>query len=283
MLVPPRVFAGPDDLGDCVAALIVARLTDGPAGRPFLLGCPGGRSLRTTYGALAHRAAALDLDLSGLVIVMMDEYVELGPKGCPAAVGGERPYSCRRFGADEIVGRLNAALRSAGRSAGHAIPPQNLWLPDPADPDGYEGRLAEAGGIDLFLLASGAGDGHVGFNPPGADRDSRTRVLPLPDSTRRDNLATFPAFAGDIARVPSHGVTVGIGTIRERSAEAIMVVHGEDKQRAARRLADAADYDPDWPATVLSECRAPKLFVDRAAVRADVASAPGRISDRSDQ
>ena len=42
----------------------------------------------------------------------------------------------------------------------------------PADPEGYEQRLADAGGIDLFLLASGAGDGHVAFNPPGADRDT---------------------------------------------------------------------------------------------------------------
>ena len=61
--------------------MIVARLKDRPSGRPFLLGCPGGRSARTTYRHLARRAAAERLDLSALVIVMMDEYVIADPTG----------------------------------------------------------------------------------------------------------------------------------------------------------------------------------------------------------
>lgn len=273
VLVPPRVFAQPDALGDAVARLIVDRLSSMSAGRPFLLGCPGGRSLRTTYRQLARRVAQGRLDLSELVVVMMDEYVELTPDGRPVAVDPDRPYSCRRFGAVEIAGRLNQALETAGAPADHAVRAENLWLPDPADAGDYDDRLAAAGGIDLFLLASGATDGHVAFNPPGADRDSRTRVVPLPDSTRRDNLATFPSFGGDLATVPTHGVTVGIATIRERSAEVIMVVHGADKQSAARRLATAAEYRPDWPATVLTECRSPRLYVDRAAFPAELAAA----------
>jgi glucosamine-6-phosphate deaminase len=181
-------------------------------------------------------------------------------------VAQTRSYSCRRFATVEILGRLNA-----GRPADLSVRTENLWLPDPADPGGYERRLEAAGGIDLFLLASGAGDGHVAFNPPGAERDSRTRVVRLPDSTRRDNLATFPAFGGDLGAVPSHGVTVGVATIRERSKEVIMVAHGADKRLAARRLTEATAYEPDWPATVVTECRAPQIFLDRAAAGATVA------------
>lgn len=237
---------------------MVDRIVDRPAGARFLLGCPGGRSARTTYEHLARRAAERRLDLSGLVIVMMDEYVVPGPDGNLVSVGSDQLHSCRRFALEEIVGRLNAPL-----PAEHQIRPENLWLPDPADPEAYEQRLAA--GIDVFLLASGASDGHVALNPPGAAADTRTRAVALPESTRRDNLATFPSFRGDLDAVPTHGVTVGIATIRERSREVLMLVHGEDKQRAVQRLTAAETYQPDWPATVLVDCRNPHLFVDRAA------------------
>lgn len=264
MLVPPRVFPDSDELGDAVAALVVDRLGPRPAGRDFLLGCPGGRSARSAYAHLARRAAAERLDLSRLVVVMMDEYVVVGPDGRFAVVDPGELHSCRRFANDEIVGPINSALAAAGLPEAYAVPQQHVWLPDPSDPEAYERRIADAGGIDLFLLASGAGDGHVAFNSPGAPAHSRTRVVELPETTRRDNLATFPSFGGDLDAVPSHGVTVGVATIRE-SAEVVMVVHGADKRLAAERLSAARHYEADWPATVLADCRSPHLFLDRAA------------------
>ena len=54
-----------------------------------------------------------------------------------------------------------------------------------------------------------------------------------------------------------------------------MVVLGSDKAEAAARLAAADHYDPTWPATVLSECAAPDLYVDEAAaVRLTTAANP---------
>jgi glucosamine-6-phosphate deaminase len=98
-------------------------------------------------------------------------------------------------------------------------------------------------------------------------------VVPLPDSTRRDNLATFPSFGGELASVPSHGVTVGIATIRELSAEVAMVAHGADKRRAVSRLVAADHYDSAWPASVVADCRRPHLVVDRAAAGSLLATA----------
>ena len=259
MPVTPRVLHGPEEIGAEIAALIVDRYRRRVPGRPFLLGCPGGRSLSTAYAHLARLSAAEDLDLSDLVIVMMDEYVELTDEGF-RAVDPALPHSCHRFGRVEILDRLNA-----GRPEHLQIPADRLWLPDPADPDAYEERIAAAGGVDLFLLASGAGDGHVAFNPPGTEAAARTRVVALPDSTRRDNLATFPTFGGELDAVPRYGVTVGVATIRERSAEVVMAVHGADKTLAAQRLSTATAYEPDWPATVWVECRHPHLYLDRAA------------------
>jgi glucosamine-6-phosphate deaminase len=259
--VEPTVFDGPEAIGSALGALIADELSAAGRRRPFLLGCPSGRSPRSTYLALAREVTARGLDLSELVIVMMDEYVQHDEvTGEMRRVDPGLAHSCLRFGRTEIVNRLNAA---AGR--GRGIRPGNYWVPDPASPENYDKLIAEHGGIDLFILASGAGDGHVAFNPPGSDRESRTRIVTLAEQTRRDNLGTFPAFGADLSLVPRYGVTVGVGTIREHSKRAVLVAHGPEKARAVRRLATADRYLPEWPATVLAECRAPYLFVDRAA------------------
>jgi glucosamine-6-phosphate deaminase len=260
MRVQPTVFDGPEAVGGALAALIADRIAAAGAGRSFLLGCPSGRSPWTTYVALAREVAARRLDLTGLVIVMMDEYVERDGTGEMRRIDPTAPHSCLRFGQTEIVDRLNAAA-----GPGRGISPDRYWVPDPAAPDDYDRRIADRGGVDLFILASGAGDGHVAFNPPGTGPDTATRVIRLAEQTRRDNLHTFPSFGKDIDRVPRYGVTVGVGTIREQSKQVVMVAHGAPKARAVRRVAAADSYQPEWPATILADCASPLLFVDEAA------------------
>lgn len=267
MRVAADVFADPQALGQRAAELVADGLERSrAAGRSYLLGCPGGRSAATTYEALAALVARRGLDVSHLVVVMMDDYLVPGPGGRLDHEDDAAPHSCIRYGREQVVAPLN---RAAGR--GRGVPPEQLWVPDPHDPARYDDALAAAGGVDLFLLASGAGDGHVAFNAPGSPGGSRTRVVDLPDSTRRDNLATFPTFGGHLDAVPRHGVTVGIATIVEHSASVVMLVSGADKGRATARLREATGYDPEWPATVYAACRAPRLFVDDAALAASAA------------
>jgi glucosamine-6-phosphate deaminase len=205
-----RRFADADELGRVLAAEVVAA-------RPRLLGCPGGRSLRTTYRALPP--------LPETTIVMMDEYVPVPPTSAH--------YSCRGF-----------AERELPRAAA-------VWLPDPDDPEDYDARIAAAGGIDVFLLASGASDGHVAMLGPGAPRDGRTSVVELAESTRRDNLATFPEFSS-LEDVPTRGVTVGLQTIMDARALRL-VIHGPDKRAAVDRLLSLDAYDPAWPVSIVHE------------------------------
>jgi glucosamine-6-phosphate deaminase len=261
MRVEPTVFDGPEAVGRALAALIADRIAAAGAGRSFLLGCPSGRSPWTTYVSLAREVAARRLDLTGLVIVMMDEYVERDQAtGQMRRIDPAAPHSCLRFGQAEIVDRLNAAV-----GPGRGISPDHYWVPDPAVPGDYDWRIGDHGGVDLFILASGAGDGHVAFNPPGTAPDAATRVVRLAEQTRRDNLETFPSFGEDLDLVPRYGVTVGVGTIREQSKQVVMVAHGELKAPAVRRVALADSYQPEWPATILADCANPLLFVDAAA------------------
>jgi glucosamine-6-phosphate deaminase len=229
-----RVFTDADELGTALGEEVLARYdaSDGP----YLLGCPGGRSLRTTYRALAARGRRLER----LVVVMMDEYV-----GAPA----DAHYSCRRFAHEEIAEPLGAG---------------DVWLPELDDPVAYDARIAAAGGVDLFLLASGASDGHVAFVPPGSARDGRTAVIPLATSTREDNLATFPDFES-LDDVPSHGVSVGLGTIGEARALRL-VLHGTDKRAAAARLLALDRFDPSWPSSLVHDHPDAQIWIDKEAV-----------------
>ncbi len=248
------VFPNADSLGRALANEIATGIEEARAhGRRYLLGCPGGRSPRTTYAALAHLVAERSLDLSHLVIVMMDDYVERDGDSFRRVDPGSH-CSVEGFALREIVGPLD-------RAASVGVPRDHLWLPSPAAPEAYDELLRSAGGVDLFILASGDSDGHIAFNPPGSARDSRTRIIELAESTRRDNLGTFPEFES-IDAVPRYGISVGIATIIEHSRRAVLVAPGPSKIEAVRRIAATSDYDPAWPATLLACCRLPALFAD---------------------
>ena len=232
-LTPLRVLPTPEAIGDYLAEQLLDRIEHARRlGKPFLLGCPTGRTPRPVYEEITRHGR----DLSHVVLVMMDEYVP----------SGDEPWSCHSF-----VKR-------------HMPWNAEVWFPDPNDPAAYDRRIAEAGGIDFFLLASGASDGHVAFNQPGAPRDSRTRVVPLSEATRRDNLKTSPSF-GSLENVPSRGVTVGIATIAA-AREAVMVVWGESKRLTLTRMRAADRYDSSWPATVIHEVRVREIVCDAGAV-----------------
>jgi glucosamine-6-phosphate deaminase len=258
---PVTVYADADALGEALALEILAGIAAVPAGGRYLLGCPGGRSLRSTYQAIA-RLVPPDADLRQLVIVMMDEYV-VGTPGALRAVEPAAHFSCQGFAQREIVDPINAAV-----TGGHGIQPEHVWGPDPSDPAAYDQRISEAGGVELFLAASGAGDGHVAFMAPPADLGGASTVLSLAEQTRRDNMATFPDFR-TLDDVPRYGVSVGLGTIAGLSRRVAMVLVGAAKQASARRILAARDFEPDWPATFIHRCPNPRILLDRAAAGND--------------
>lgn len=152
-------------------------------------------------------------------------------------------FSCRRFADEHILPHIGA---------------RTVLCPDPIDPAAYDDIS-----IDLFLLASGASDGHVAFNPPGTPIDSPTRVVELAESTRRDNLATFPAFES-LDEVPRFGVSVGLAAITG-ARRAVLLLLGADKADSCARVTSLDDFDPAWPASVIHRCADPLVVADAEA------------------
>ena len=255
--LPVVVATTAEDLGVQLAEKIVADLRLAiEKGRRYILGCPGGRSLITTYRAMGKLISQEPFDLSNLIIAMMDDYLVTTDNSLTYCAA-DAHFSCRRFAQEEIVDVLNKAVAVPE----NRISPEHVWFPDPSQPAQYDKRLAEAGGIDLFLIAAGSSDGHVAFNPPGSELESHSRVIELPDSTRRDNMRTFPAFKS-LDEVPTHGISVGLATISALSREVILVIHGAEKRFAVRQLGKYRDFAPEWPATIIFRCRQAKIYLD---------------------
>ena len=96
----------------------------------------------------------------------------------------------------------------------------------------YEDAIRAAGGIDFQLLGIGK-TGHVGFNEPGSDAASRTRIVTLDTLTRRDAAADF--FG--VENVPREAITMGVATILD-AKEIALLATGEHKAGIVARAVE---------------------------------------------
>ena len=207
-----------------IAARLIARLLKEKP--DAVLGLATGSTPLPLYRALVD----MQLDWSRVRTFNLDEYLGLAP---------EHPQSYHHFMWENLFRHVN-------------IRPENVHIPDglaadvPAFCADYEARIRAVGGIDLQLLGIGS-DGHIGFNEPSSSLASRTRIKTLTQRTRADN-ARFFASADE---VPSHVITMGIGTIMEARTN-LLLAFGAKKAQA---LAEAAE----GPVTAMNPASALQL------------------------
>ena len=219
-----------------VAARVIARLLNEKPNA--VIGLATGSTPLLLYRALID----MKLDWSRVTTFNLDEYVGL-PK--------EHPQSYHSFMWENLFRHVN-------------VRPENVHIPDGLAQDvpgfcaDYEARIRAVGGIDLQLLGIGS-DGHIGFNEPSSSLASRTRIKTLTQRTRADN-ARFFASADE---VPSHVITMGIGTIMEARTN-LLLAFGAKKAQA---LAEAAEgpITAMNPASVLQLHPDARVCLDEAA------------------
>jgi glucosamine-6-phosphate deaminase len=119
-----------------------------------------------------------------------------------------------------------------------------------------EQRLEALGGLDLAVLGLGP-NGHLGFNEPDSSFDSRARKVALAP----DSIISNSTYWGREADVPTHGLTLGLGTLRE--ARAILVlVSGRAKSHILSRLL-SEPIGENIPASMLRLCPQTTIVADR--------------------
>ncbi len=219
-----------------IAARLVARLLKEKP--DAVLGLATGSTPLLLYRSLVE----MRLDWSRVRTFNLDEYLGLAP---------DHPQSYHHFMWENLFRHVN-------------VRPENVHIPDGLAQDvpgfcaDYEARIRAVGGIDLQLLGIG-GDGHIGFNEPSSSLASRTRIKTLTQRTRADN-ARFFASAEE---VPSHVITMGIGTIMEARTN-LLLAFGDKKAQA---LAEAAEgpITAMNPASVLQLHPDARVCLDEAA------------------
>ena len=96
----------------------------------------------------------------------------------------------------------------------------------------YEKKIKSFGGIDIQILGIGA-NGHIGFNEPGSNLNSITRLVKLDYQTRYDARLNF----NGIKNVPSSAITMGIKTILA-SKRIILMAWGKSKSNAIKNAVE---------------------------------------------
>ena len=112
-----------------------------------------------------------------------------------------------------------------------------------AECDAFEEKIQAAGGIELFVGGIGP-DGHIAFNEPGSSLVSRTRVKTLAMDTI---LANARFFDGDLAKVPTMALTVGVGTVmdaKEVNVQGYILTKAELLINKAKLLASLGPAPP---------------------------------------
>ncbi len=225
------------------AAIVTAHLSRNPR---LVIGLPTGNTPIPMYRALVRAYEQGRADFSRATTFNLDEFLGLGTRD---------PGSYRAFMKAELFDRVNLPSTRAHMLDGTAAD----WRRETAR---YERRIVQAGGLDLVVLGIG-GNGHLGFNEPGDELDAHTHRVALRPESRRANAHLF---GGRWQDVPSHALSMGIGTIL-RARQVVLLATGAAKARIVAR-ALSGPVTTRVPASLLQTHPDVVVVVDRAAASA---------------
>jgi glucosamine-6-phosphate deaminase len=234
-------FSGSEAVADEIASLIKEKQANG---LPCVLGLATGSSPISVYNQLIKLHQEEGLSFKNVITFNLDEYYGLEPNDI---------NSYHFFMHENLFDHID-------------IPAENINIPSGIlEPKkvrdyckAYEKKIADLGGLDFQLLGIGR-TGHVGFNEPGSNINSQTRLVTLDHLTRYDAAG---AFYG-IENVPSKAITMGIKTILS-AKRIVLLAWGINKSEIIQKAVEGA-LTPNIPTTYLQEHHNTTLVLDHQA------------------
>lgn len=242
--ISTHIYSSSDSASKAVAEEIANLIREkASSGQKAVLGLATGSSPVTVYSHLI-RLHKEGLSFQNVVTFNLDEYFPIRPDSL---------QSYNRFMKEYLFDHID-------------IRPENIHIPDGTIPPDqvyeyckqYEQDIKDAGGIDIQILGIGR-TGHIGFNEPGSDSDSGTRLITLDKVTRTDAASDF--FGEE--NVPRTAITMGVGTILS-AKRIILMAWGEAKAAIIKRAVEG-DVHPSIPASYLQLHKNTQIVVDEAA------------------
>lgn len=240
--IPVEIYETEDegckDVAKEIATLIRQKKQEG---KNCVLGLATGSSPIGVYSELVRMHKEEGLSFSNVITFNLDEYY-------PMAKTSENSYNYY----------MNEVLFD------HVdIKRENINVPDGSiERDkikeyckAYEQKIDAVGGIDLQLLGIGR-TGHIGFNEPGSNISSYTRIIALDDITIDDASENF----GGINNVPKGAITMGVGSIF-KAEKVILLAWGSNKASIIKKAVEDRVTD-DVPASFLQGHKNVKFVID---------------------
>lgn len=207
-----------------------------------VLGLATGSTPLKPYGQMIDLYKKGVVDFSKVTTFNLDEYVNLD-------VNDKNSY--HSFMHENLFDHINIPEESINFLNGNASDPEK-------ECEEYENKIKKAGGIDIQLLGIGS-NGHIAFNEPSDCFQRWSHVVNLKESTVKDNSRFFKS----IEEVPTHAVTMGIGSIMQ-AKKILIIAIGENKAKAIKQLING-NVTPQCPASVLQFHTDVTLMLDRGA------------------
>ena len=185
-----------------------------------------------------------DLDFSQITSVNLDEY-----KG----LSGDNDQSYRYFMNTNLFDHVN-------------IDKARTYVPNGLEEDSekacadYNEIIRSVGGIDMQLLGIG-GNGHIGFNEPGAAFEKETHCVDLTESTIKANARFFESMD----EVPKQAYTMGIKNIMQ-ARKVLLIVSGEGKAEILDKVL-YGPVTPQVPASILQLHNDLTVVADEGALK----------------
>lgn len=213
-------------------------------GKPAVLGLATGNTPKRVYQELIRLHQNQGLSFHNVISFNLDEYYPIGP---------ENILSYTYFMQHNLFSHVDV-------KSDNIHIPHTDWSPDRIAQycKDYEDKIRSLGGLDLQLLGIGR-NGHIGFNEPGSDFNSTTRLVNLHSLTREDAKADF----GTLDKVPHQAISIGIHTIIQ-AKKILLLALGERKSEIINK-ALKGEISTQVPASILQTIPQVEYILDPEA------------------
>ena len=209
-----------------------------------VLGLATGSSPLSVYAELVRMHKEEGLSFENVITFNLDEYWPMGK---------DNPQSYHHFMHENLFDHID-------------IKPENIHIPDGEVKSSqvrtycqeYEAKIEAFGGLDFQLLGIGR-TGHIGFNEPGSNQNSRTRLVNLDHITREDAAEGFQG----LEFVPKRAITMGIATVL--SAKRVVLMAWGQKKSAVIQQAVEGAITSTLPSSFLQIHKNTTLVLDEEA------------------